>query len=105
MNPTQQKHITDTVADVLNEHYNGAAQFDAIHAVPDTDFVTGDDLVQIVVVFSEDNPTLMSGAKTKITLRLLDYLHAESLPHFPVTYFIGKSDWPKFEEWLSYATP
>ena len=105
MNPTQQKHITDTVADVLNEHYNGAAQFDAIHAVPDTDFVTGDNLVQIVVVFSEDNPMLGGDAKTKITLRLLDYLHGEGLTHFPVPYFIRKSDWPKFEKWLSYATP
>ena len=104
MNPTQQKHIIDTVADVLNEHYNGAAQIDAIHAVPDTDFVNGDNLVQIVVVFSEDNPTLGGGAKTTITLRLLDYLHAEGLTHFPVPYFIRKSDWPKFEKWLSYAT-
>lgn len=99
MNSTQQTQIIDTVTDILNEHYNGAVQFDAVHAIPDEN-INGEDTLRIVVVFSEDKPALGVGAKPKIIIQLLEYLHGEGLAHFPVTYFIGKSDWPKFEKWL-----
>ena len=105
MNSTQQTQIIYTVTDILNEHYNGAVQFDAVHAIPDEN-INGEDTLRIVVVFSEDKPALWValgvGAKSKITLQILEYLHGEGLAHFPVSYFIDKSDWPKFEKWLIY---
>ena len=109
MNSIQQeqiKQITSKVTDILNEHYNGSVQFDAVHTIPDED-INGEDNVRIIVVFSEDKPALGDlgvGAKTEITLQILEYLHGEGLTHFPVPYFIGKSDWPKFEKWLIYDT-
>lgn len=109
MNSIQQEQIgqiTSKVTDILNEHYNGSVQFDAVHTIPDED-INGENTVQIIVVFSEDKPALGAlgvGAKTEITLQILEYLHGEGLTHFPVAYFIGKSDWPKFEKWLIYDT-
>lgn len=106
MNSMQQEQITNKVTDILNEHYNGSVQFDAVHTIPDED-INGEDNVRIIVVFSEDKPALGAlgvGAKTEITLQILEYLHGEGLTHFPVPYFIGKSDWPKFEKWLIYDT-
>ena len=102
MNPEQKDTIKKTVEKILNDHYDGAVGFNHISIIPDVD-IHGEDIIRIIVVFDEDNPSLGVIAKPRLTMRILDYLHDEELTHFPISYFIGKSEWPEYERGLNFA--
>ena len=102
MNTEQKEKIKQTAETILNEHYNGAVGIDLIRVIPGRD-MHGEDLVQIIVVFDQDDIPLGGVAKSKLTGRLFDYLGDLGLDHFPVTYFIGKSEWPEYKKGLDRA--
>ena len=102
MNAEQKEKIRKTAEKILNDHYKGAVGIDLVTVIPDVD-MDGNDLAQIIVVFDQDNPNLIVGVKADLGLRLFDYMGDLGLDHFPVTYFIGKSEWPKYKKGLDRA--
>ena len=106
MNAEQKEKIRKTAEKILNDHYDGIAGIDLITVIPDVD-MHGDDFVRIIIVFDQDDPNLIAGgvAKLNLTTQLADYLWDLELPHFPVTYYIGKSEWPEYKKGLARAIP
>ena len=102
MNTEQKEKLKKTAETILNEHCNGAVRIDLISVIPDMG-MHGEDLVRIIVVFDEDRSNLEGIAKSDLTLRLFDYLGDLGLDHFPVTYFVGKSEWPEYKKGLAHA--
>lgn len=101
MNTAQKEKIKETAETIINERYKGAVGIDLITIIPDVD-MHGEDFVRVIIVFDEDNPNLGGGAPN-LTTQISDYLYAEELPHFPVTYYIGKSEWPEYKKGLDRA--
>ena len=103
MNAEQKEKIRKTAEKILNDHYKGAVGIDLVIVIPDVD-MDDNDLAQIIVVFDQDDPNLMGGvAKLNLTTQLFDYMGDLGLDHFPVTYFIGKSEWPEYKKGLDRA--
>ena len=102
MNAEQKEKIRKTAEKILNDHYKGAVGIDLVTVIPDVD-MDGNDLAQIIVVFDQDAPNLIVGVKADLGLRLFDYMGDLGLDHFPVSYFIGKSEWPKYKKGLDRA--
>ena len=106
MNAEQKEKIRKTAEKILNDHYKGAVGIDLVTVIPDVD-MDGNDLAQIIVVFDQDDPNLIAGgvAKLNLTPQLFDYIGDLGLDHFPVTHFIGKSEWPEYKKGLDRAIP
>lgn len=102
MNAEQKEKIRKTAEKILNDHYKGAVGIDLVIVIPDVD-MDGNDLAQIIVVFAEDTPNFGGGAKSNLRMRLFDYIGDLGLDHFPVIYFIGKSEWPEYKKGLAGA--
>ena len=103
MNAEQKEKIRKTAEKILNDHYKGAVGIDLVIVIPDVD-MDGNDLARIIVVFDQDNPNIGDG-KSNLRTQLFDYIGDLGLDHFPVTYFIGKSEWPKYKKGLDRAIP
>ncbi len=102
MNTEQKEKVKHTAETILNEHFNGAVGIDLIRVIPDRD-MHGDDLARIIIVLDQDMIPPGVGTPLDLALRLYDCLGDLGLDHFPVTYFIGKSEWPEYKKGLDRA--
>ena len=102
MNTEQKEKLKKTAETILTEHFNGAVGIDLIRVIPTRD-MHGEDLAQIIVVLDQDIIPPGVGTPLDLALRLYDYLGDLGLDHFPVTYFIGKSEWPEYKKGLDRA--
>ena len=104
MNAEQKEKIRQTAEKILNDHYDGAVGIDLITVIPGVD-MDGNDFARIIVVFDQDNPNIGVGARSNLRTRLFDYMGDLGLDHFPVTHYIGKSEWPEYKKGLARAIP
>lgn len=102
MNAERLNHMQRMVMEIMRERYQGADGVAFVRAIPDIDML-GEDIVRLLVVFDSDKPALQRGDKPALMLRVLAYLRDEDLPHFPMPYFIGKSEWPAYAEGFAVA--
>ena len=102
MNAEQKEKIRKTAEKILNDHYKGAVGIDLVTVIPGVD-MDDNDLARIIIVFDQDDPHLLVGVKADLGLQLFDYMGSLGLPHFPVTYYIGKSEWPEYKKGLDRA--
>lgn len=102
MNGEHLAHIQRMAVEIMKERYRGADGVECIRVVPDID-MSGEDIVRLLVIFDSDRPALQGGDKPELILRVLEYLRDEDLPHFPMPYFIGKSEWPAYAEGFAIA--
>ena len=102
MNAEQKEKIRKTAEKILNDHYKGAVGIDLITVIPGVD-MDDNDFARIIVVFDQDDLNIGVGAKSNLGLQLFDYMGDLGLDHFPVIYFIGKSEWPEYKKGLAHA--
>ena len=102
MNAEQKEKIRKTAEKILNDHYKGAVGIDLVTVIPGVD-MDDNDFARIIVVFAEDTPNFGGGAKSNLRMQLFDYIGDLGLDHFPVIYFIGKSEWPEYKKGLAGA--
>lgn len=97
MNDDQAGMIKEIVCDVARAHCERGDGLAEAHVLPDKD-MRGENIVRVVAVFENENPSVGAGAKTQLAGRLWDALRGEGLDHIPVIYFMGRSEWRRCKD-------
>ena len=66
-----------------------------------------DEILNVIIVADSDidNPRLGPGFTPKLIRRIKDYLQAAGMNHFPISYYIGKWEWPEYKRRMSHVIP
>lgn len=90
--------VVKFVKDDLDGYFKGEFVFDPIRVAPRIDY-WGDDeeYLEVIIVFAGDQRRLSPRWTGGLPSRLRDKLEDEGIAAFPVTRFMEKSDWKRYE--------
>ena len=99
-----EKIVVAFVKDDLDGYFNGSFVFDPIRVEAQADcWGDGEECLEVIIVFDGDQKLLSPRWTGGLPSRLRDKLEDEGIAAFPVTRFMEKSDWKRYERAMNGA--